>query len=88
MTITDDLPAEITPDALEPAYDRRRPGRRSDVHPGLLPTYRGIVPHAADDDDDDGLNPARGILLGLLLAVPSWGVVVAVGWWLVGWGRL
>jgi streptomycin 6-kinase len=82
MTIADDQSTEISPDVLERVYDRRRPGPRPDIHPDLLPTYRGIVPE--DADDDDALNPARGVLLGLILAVPCWGVVVAVVWWLVG----
>jgi len=81
MTIVDDQPAEISPNALERVYDRRRPGPRPDVHPDLLPTYRGIVPEVPDDDDE--LNPARGVLFGLLLAVPCWGAVVAGVWWWV-----
>ncbi len=85
MTIADDQSTEISPDALERVYDRRRPGPRSDVHPDLLPTYRGIVPEESHKyDDDDALNPARGVLVGLILAVPCWGVVVAVVWWVVG----
>jgi hypothetical protein len=86
MTIADDQSTEISPDALEAVYDRRRPGPRPDVHPDLLPTYRGIVSDTADDDeyeDDDALNPARGVLFGLLLAVPCWGIVVAGVWWVI-----
>ncbi len=83
MTITDDPPSEIAPAALDRSDDRRRPGRRSDVHPDLLPVYRGIVPDAVDDDDD-GLCPARGIMFGLVLGAACWGVVGAVVWWLVG----
>jgi len=83
MTTTDDLSTEISADALDRVYDRRRPGPRPDVHPDLLPTYRGIVPEEAPDDDDDALNPARGILLGLTLAVPCWSIVVAGVWWVI-----
>ncbi len=39
MTIIDDLAAEISPDALDRAYDRRRQGPRPDVHPDL-PRHR------------------------------------------------
>jgi hypothetical protein len=77
MTITDDLPAEISPAALDRSDDRRRPGRGSDVHPDLLPVYRGIVPDAADDDED-GMRPARGIMFGLMLGAACWGVIGAV----------
>ncbi len=82
MTIADDQSTEMLPDVLELFYGRRRPGPRPDIQPDLLPTYRGIVPE--DADDDDPLNPARGVLLGLILAVQWWGVVVAAVWWLVG----
>jgi hypothetical protein len=81
MTIADDQSTEMSPDALDRVYDRRRPGPRSDVHPYLLPVYRGIVPDADadadEDDDEEALNPARGVLFGLILAVPCWGTVVA-----------
>jgi len=80
MTITDDLSTEISPDALERTYDRRRPGRRSSVHADLLPRYRGIGQEPADDD---GLRPARGVLFGLILGAACWRVIGAPVWWLV-----
>ncbi len=78
MTIADDQSTEISLDVLDRVYDRRRPGPRPDVHPDLLPTYRGIVPE--EPHDDGALNPARGVLFGLILSVPCWGVVGAVVW--------
>jgi hypothetical protein len=71
---------------------RRRPGRRQDVHPALIPLLRGAAtldikdpaPFVEDapaslqgvDADKDDLSPARGILLGVALSVPIWIVLI------------
>jgi hypothetical protein len=71
---------------------RRRPGRRDDVHPALIPLLRGTVTPDSDDGpgiiadapmaaesmdlEKDGLAPARGIIFGLVLSVPIWAVLV------------
>jgi hypothetical protein len=81
MTITDDLSTEISPDALERTYDRRRPGPRSGIHADLLPLYRGIVQEP--EDEDDGLRPAQEVLFGLILGAACWVVIGAAVWWLV-----
>jgi len=76
MTIKDDQSTWISPAHLDRGYSRHRPGRKSDLHPDLLPTYRDVIPEEAHDDeydDGDALNPARGVLLWLIPAVSFWG---------------
>jgi hypothetical protein len=77
--------------------ERRRPGRR-EVSPELIPLLRGPstadvpnVPEAAQASSpvdlsflDDGGNPARGILIGMLLSLPLWGAAIWITAWL--WG--
>ena|ERR1700693_1990636 len=71
---------------------RRRPGRRDDVHPSLIPLLRGTANPVPDDlpaviaeppavsagleAEEDGLDPARGIIFGLALSVPIWAVLI------------
>ena len=71
---------------------RRRPGRRDDVHPALIPLLRGTVSLKGDGEPDiiadapmaaesmdlqkDPLAPARGIIFGLALSVPIWAVLI------------
>jgi hypothetical protein len=72
------------------APDRRRPGR-AEVSPDLIPLLRNPVDaeippddtHGADHPRDD-LEPAKGLAVGLLLAVPLWCVIALVIWWAVG----
>ena len=62
--------------------ERRRPGRR-DASPELIALLRAqdSAWPACDDRDcfvlerEDGLAPARGIGIGVLFAVPMWGVI-------------
>ena len=64
--------------------ERRRPGRLRDVSPELLPLLRtaGDAPEPDTVESvSDGLSPARGIAIGILLAVPVWGVVALLVWW-------
>lgn len=67
--------------------ERRRPGRRNDVHPALIPLLRGqVLPPPGPDllwaprrpgqfKEGDDLGPARGIGLGVLISLAFWGVV-------------
>lgn len=77
--------------------ERRRPSRR-EVSPELIPLLR--APFAADSQNergpaqvgsavdlsvlDDGGDPARSILLGMLLLLPFWGVAIGIIVWM--WG--
>ncbi len=71
--------------------DRRRPGRLN-VSPTLVPLLRGDIPDPRNGiaalprpdqdlvwDKDDALAPARGIALGLLISIPLWVAIYAVG---------
>lgn len=58
--------------------DRRRPGRVGTMSPELLPLLRATtVP-----DHGDGLAPARGIMVGVLLSLVLW-AMIGGGAWLV-----
>jgi hypothetical protein len=63
--------------------DQRRPGRLEKVSPALIPLLREPA-ECADglDFDSDPLAPARGIVVGLLLSVPLWGLI-GLGVWFV-----
>jgi hypothetical protein len=68
----------------ETELSRRRPGRRDDVHPSLIPLLRGQVPLDPLDPlvpEDleavvDSLAPARGIMLAIVLSIPIWGLMI------------
>jgi hypothetical protein len=71
--------------------DRRRPGRREDVSPHLLPLLRN--PASVEIPPDEGsasLPPrddraaAKGLLMALLLAIPLWCLIGLGIWWAVG----
>jgi hypothetical protein len=70
---------------------RRRPGRRDDTHPSLIPLLRGTASPIPDDltviadpatipagleTEKDALDPARGIIFGIALSVPIWAVLI------------
>jgi hypothetical protein len=70
---------------------RRRPGRRDDAHPSLIPLLRGTATPIPDDitviadpptipagleTKEDVLAPARGIIFGIALSVPIWAVLI------------
>jgi len=88
--LRDDLLA--APDAVqETTRDRRRPGRPENVSPHLIPLLRNaasveIAPDDAPASDraQDDLGPVRGIIAGLVLAVPLWSLIALAVWWLVG----
>ena len=71
---------------------RRRPGRTEQVNPHLIPLLRSPatmeIPAPLSTAEDarlfgDDLSAARGIGIGLVLAVPAW---AAIGW--VAWALL
>lgn len=77
--------------------ERRRPGRL-EVSQELIPLLRVTsttdgpnMPEAAQAASpvdlsflDDGGNPARGILIGMLLSLPFWGVAIWITAWISG----
>ena len=71
------------------ARDRRRPGRQDDVSPELIPLLRGeVIDGLVEpgihpdlplfDDDEDPLQAARGVLMGLITGMAFWVSVCAV----------
>lgn len=82
--------------AAEVLRDRRRPGRTSVDNPWLVRLFRRqfLPPNLAapeiggisegiseaDHDRSDALAPARGILLGIILAAFLWGGIALGGW--------
>ena len=85
------------PDAVqETMRDRRRPGRPENVSPHLIPLLRNaasaeiapddapVVDRAQDERAQDDLGPVRGIIAGLVLAVPLWSLIALAVWWVVG----
>ena len=69
--------------ADQEVVDRRRPGRLQSVSPGLI----AILRHPTVLDDPSGkvpdLGATRGIILGILLAVPLWAIIVVGILWAV-----
>jgi len=87
---------QVADDAAETIPSRRRPGRRNDVHPSLIPLLRGEVtaddpalmpamsPEGYDLSLEDDLTPARSVILAVAVSVPAWAAVISVVWYLVG----
>jgi hypothetical protein len=78
----------VPPTSSSVIGDRRRPGR-SDISPHLIPMLRdpaGLDPdvplrHSADPSPDrKELAPAIGIVVGLALSVPLWGLIGGLMW--------
>ena len=69
------VPAPLDPDAATSA-GRRRPGRKEQVDPGLIPLLRNQPAQSGMEDDDDQLSAARGILLAVTFGVSFWGATV------------
>lgn len=65
--------------------DRRRPGRRADVNPTLLPLLRRdrLLEDATQQQDDDDLEPVRGIGISVLIGTVLWGGIASLVYWLV-----
>jgi len=89
--------AEGQTTATPTLVERRRPGRVEFTNPHVLALLRD--PTAGDpgtsaeiseqledlgtSEDDDNLAPAKGILTGLLLALPFWALIGAGAWFLL-----
>ena len=82
-----------TPDVAQPQLevdvvaDRRRPGRRDDVRPELIPLLRGVSPDtgAADEQCDDSdqledsdLRVAKGLAIGILISLFAFWIPIGV----------
>jgi len=71
------------------AKERRRPGRVNYTQPALIELLRPPLSVAsveqAADDTADGLAPARGIALGIILAVPLWFALGVAVWLVLRW---
>jgi hypothetical protein len=68
-----------------PFGERRRPGRVEYTNPALVALLR--APSAEPDTTeiaDDPLAPARGIGVGVLLAIPAWAGIAVLVWLLMG----
>ena len=74
--------------ALTKIRTRRRPGRKTKVNPHLIPLLRNPttvdVPAPVGEVDApsliDGLAPAQGIIVALVLSVPLWSGIAGVLW--------
>ena len=69
-----------------PLVERRRPGRAEYGNPALVAILRGSPTDTVAPvfDEEDGLAPAKGLMLGVPLGILSWAVVAAIAWLLVG----
>ena len=71
---------------IDAALDRRRPGRRDDVHPELIPVLRttgnGVFLPPEDLDDADPLATSRGISLGVIISAVVWTLIGLAAWFL------
>jgi hypothetical protein len=77
--------ARLEPDTLP---DRRRPGRRDDVSPVLIPLLRGdsitsLSGNPAADEPVD-LGASRGVIIWALISVAVWASLVS---WMIFGGR-
>jgi hypothetical protein len=67
---TTDLPPAVH---LPTIRNRRRPGRIEYTNPDQIALLRQPSKIIADEiDNDDPLAPARGIMMGLVVAAPMW----------------
>jgi hypothetical protein len=68
--------------------DRRRPGRRNDASPVLIPLLREesieSLVGEPDDDSADNLRGSRGIIIWTLVSAAIW---LPLLWWIGGLGR-
>jgi hypothetical protein len=71
------------------AKERRRPGRVNYTQPALIDLLRAPPPSASVDKGvngtDEQLAPARGIVFGIMLAVPLWCALGAAAWLVLRW---
>lgn len=67
------------------ATDRRRPGRRNDVSPNLIPLLRRAARERFSlpwitEDHPDQLSAARGLLIAMLIGAVVWFLIGLVIW--------
>jgi hypothetical protein len=90
MSDLGDLPETSQPPGLQDTKtDRRRPGRLKFVNSNLIPLLRNSATldvkarpdqlplWDVEDEVDDSLNVMRGIAVGIALALPIWGMMIA-----------
>ena len=90
-----DEPSIADPSVIAPtqspspvAADRRRPGRVNYTNPTLVDLLRAPPDATAEpaetvEEPEDGLAPARGIVLGVMIGAVMWGMLAASLWfWL------
>ena len=85
MTQLTEMPPSSSTEQSISASDRRRPGRRTEVNPELIPLLRGqqSAPPAIDFDETDECAAARGVCVGVLLSAPLWAGIAYLGSWLL-----
>ena len=82
--VTTEKPASTTDGQRVP--DRRRPGRvpyTNRALVGLLRIPAGLKSTQAEGPHQDDLAPSKGIMIGLLLAVPFWAALAGLLWYLL-----
>lgn len=94
LTVDDPLQDDClaSPDVVQATQlDRRRRGRPENVSPNLIPLLRNATSLEISPDDApvtdrvrDDFGPAKGIIAGLLLAIPLWSLIALGVWWIVG----
>ena len=81
-TRVSDAPATVT---TLPFGERRRPGRIEYTNPALIALLRApSAPPETEELADNPLATARGIGVGLLLAIPAWAGLGILVWLLMG----
>ena len=85
MTQLTEMPPPPSTEQTTSVSDRRRPGRRTEVNPDLIPLLRGQQPAlpALEFDETDECAAARGLCVGVLLSAPLWIGIAYLGSWLL-----
>ena len=82
----DDLTTQARSVGSPQYQERRRPGRVVYDNPALLALLRGTAPPiesektAGRGEEESDSFAARGIVIGVLVAIPLWGIIGVVGW--------
>ena len=56
--------------------ERRRPGRIENISPHLIPLLRHPTGFVEPVPAEDNLRLPKGIAVGVLLAIPLWGLII------------
>ena len=74
--------AELPLEGVVAKSDRRRLGRVDDVSPTLIPLLRSNAEarHIFEDNFENDLGPAIGVITSVILSVLIWGVITVVAW--------